>query len=1103
MSANGENIITGDDKSPLTPDAKEMENGSHNTPETDHQITDSSECPRENLPPAKAKRRGGGNIEPFQITGSEDTMSRRTSYKTKTGLTRGGSRLTSSLELRRLPVNVLLAHYDGDAASVLSDDFPVKEKKKKALGERRDLLHIFCLRPGYSLRTQLMLSFGTITIVTIVAVVITCVAVTVLSGENVKNTSKEAFEGIATSTQALSARYLAESLSEKLLLYDVVRFMREATRDRFAGYPSASDANVPFFDMLSGESKYPIDFPPPPLEWQWTTNINEDDFEEHFQNREYYRTRNASAANAAFLFKGVCDPAETDPAGDAYWPNCTDANNDISTGGVWEPTTTTEMVYRKGKDLTPLLKAFFESHDVIRDLGIYFSNSGAGASLTYPHYPISSQSTYISAGCEWMLLPNPYDPSRTLGTPEMIARCSPAGEAVSSRIYSPMEREWCILEALQPDRVHFGAGVDAWDGSWVLGMGQAVFDRVSNEFIACLYVGISLESVSEELAKAAVVDGEILSLVEWNEEGTIVASSVDNRNTREASSIFEGGLGVSSSDYERLLALADYEVDWKPEQVRSAYANYFVNNEKYFVSAYPVPPIPDEFDPNYTPLFMVVVSTPAQSVFGVMDEVGDYVDARVRDINTFCLVAGAIGLAVALITIVMMSEILTKPLRRMNEIAGAIVANFGEISKEKIGEDTKGEMVVATAEGRCTPKTELSDVVREFNKMVAGFSGSHMVKSEAHKHHEVYNSFCLKEDFLDLYKERESSNYEFVISPPYPKDNGDDSMPKCDDAGYLHTGTNILDIPGSFTTPGPRKCPDTSTRKTFSSPLFLWIVALIVVPLLAVNIIITAIALNSVSKEFTDGIERAEDFFLEVEKTRLWVHSQLRADFVSSLTSRSISDLHALTRYSEWVLFGGLQRTESFARLISGIESCKGYEDRSECPFVPQHEVCDCEWNDRIDRRTCQFFPDGSRGLQEIFWACQADDADENGNRAMSTYPENSFTPATATWWDDQHDIPGSSNVSLAESPFSDLFQRLQSAASIPIFQALYNYAEIKETTIASYLAFESDGLFTGYQGCANTDHVNLASFQSTVQNGAARLRPELCPLGKFGYDPR
>ncbi|MFK7822308.1 MAG: hypothetical protein AB8G99_26680, partial [Planctomycetaceae bacterium] len=72
----------------------------------------------------------------------------------------------------------------------------------------------------------------------------------------------------------------------------------------------------------------------------------------------------------------------------------------------------------------------------------------------------------------------------------------------------------------------------------------------------------------------------------------------------------------------------------------------------------------------------------------------------------------------------------------------------------------------------------------------------------------------------------------------------------------------------------------------------------------------------------------------------------------------------------------------------------------------------------------------------------------------------------------------------------ANLFERLRAGSSIPIFEAIYNYPEVKDSTIGTYIAFESDGLFIGYEGCSTGSHPSLKNFQSTVENAAARLRP-------------
>ncbi len=1043
-------------------------------------------------PPRRESRIG-------DVLAAGESESRMTNGKTEIGHVLGESNRFSSLEMRRLPVNILLKPVLMDSTSMVSDEFHTDDKDKEVVGEDKDFLHCLCLRPGYSLRTQLMLSFGSISIITIVLVVLICVVVAELVGQNVKNISKTAFEEITTETQILTARYLAETLTEKLLLVDAVKLLVEATRDRFSGYPSASESDVPFFDILSRQGKYPVDFPPPPLEWQFEANVNANNYEEHFQSRNYYKNRDASTASASFVFKGICDPSETDPLGDAFWPNCTDANNDVSTGGVVEPTNTTAVIYNKGKDLIPLLKSIFESRDVINDVGVYFANSGAGATLNYPHYTISTQSSYESTGCGWMTTPNFYDPTRPIGTPEMIERCSPRRTIVSSRMYSPMERGWCVSQALEPDRVHYEAGPDAWDNaSWILVMGQAVYDRITQEFLACTYVGITLGVIDQELMQATVVEGEILSLIDHSRGGIIVGSSKPNRNASESVSIYDADFGMTKTEYDELLNLVDYDSQWDPVEVRRKYTDFQVRNGKYFLSTYPIPPVPDGFDRTYMPLFMVVVSTPLESIYGVVSEASDMIDDRVRAVNIFCVTAGAVGLLFALLVISMMAEMLTRPLRKMNQIASEIVNNFGDPTKENAIENSADGNV--SGEARCTPKTELSEVVKEFNKLVASFSGSSMVKTEHHKHHEICNTFNLQKEFLTLYESRIQEKFMYSVEPPTRRNFHENAEEEC--MAYIHGGTNMMDDHDTFTT-NPPIYHEAKAQRNFSSPLFLWIVALMVTPLLFVNVIITAVALNTVSNEFAGSVEQAEVFFLNVEKAKLAVQSRLRADFVAGFTAKATSDLFVLTRYAGWLLFGGLGPSNSYNRLMSGAEECKVYNDPLSCPFVEENIFCDCAWKDKITSAPCRSFPEGSRHLQKSFWACQSDDADEKGNRLTSTYPKTSYSPESTVWWGDQESVPGFDNATIGNTGYANLYERLRTAAALPLFEAMYNYPEIKDSTIGIYLAFESDGLFVGYNGCSSANHVAMSRFQSTVENGAARLRPELCPLGKFGFDPR
>jgi hypothetical protein len=51
-------------------------------------------------------------------------------------------------------------------------------------------------------------------------------------------------------------------------------------------------------------------------------------------------------------------------------------------------------------------------------------------------------------------------------------------------------------------------------------------------------------------------------------------------------------------------------------------------------------------------------------------------------------------------------------------------------------------------------------------------------------------------------------------------------------------------------------------------------------------------------------------------------------------------------------------------------------------------------------------------------------------------------------------------------------------------------------------IAFDADGLGTGYQGCQLSYKV-YPFFISSDENNASGIAPDLCPFGKYGYDPR
>ena len=263
------------------------------------------------------------------------------------------------------------------------------------------------------------------------------------TGDNIKEINTATFSNLARKFKDERHGIWQNPWNIDSFLKIQFRFFIELTRDRFQGYPTfVDDSQVPFLDMDTNTNVYPIIGEPLPLDWQISNLVTAETDQEHVQGRiKWYGGYPLSAANGAFIMQGACDPSETNVTSRTYWPNCTDASNDISTGGTMRPSNLTSVIHRKASDLVPTMKALYEYNQDVREIGIYFANQGVGATVNFPHYELNAQNTYTSIGCEWMKEPNPYNTSRPIGTQEEIDKCYPEGQVLSAREYSPLLRE--------------------------------------------------------------------------------------------------------------------------------------------------------------------------------------------------------------------------------------------------------------------------------------------------------------------------------------------------------------------------------------------------------------------------------------------------------------------------------------------------------------------------------------------------------------------------------------------------------------------------------------------------------------------------------------
>ena len=289
------------------------------------------------------------------------------------------------------------------------------------------------------------------------------------------------------------------------------------------------------------------------------------------------------------------------------------------------------------------------------------------------------------------------------------------------------------------------------------------------------------------------------------------------------------------------------------------------------------------------------------------------------------------------------------------------------------------------------------------------------------------------------------------------------------------------------------------------SPLFWWIAVLIVAPVLLTMAVICTIVTVNVADILPSWLERVESASTALEVEFVEVCATSRAVFAEEVLVEPIRDLHLFTRIVSWLLFGGVVQSKSFTGMTQSTEECKSTPDGSTCDFFldKTRAPCDCNWEDP-NMQECEEFRNDSRYLQRQFYACQAQDADPNtGARNSTSFPLVDSSPDSTLWWDDATKMPGALNSSMAYG-YSTVYDRTRvlSAAAIASI-AIYNHRHgSHRKNLGVYVGMEAEGMLLGYAGC-DYSFSGYSHWQSTAENGASKISPNLCPLGKFGYDSR
>jgi hypothetical protein len=907
------------------------------------------------------------------------------------------------------------------------------------------LLSRTCLHPRLSLRQQLLLSFGSVSAFSLLLITTVSIYLVKNAGEKVKYESRNIMERTTEEKISRASKIMAETITANLEhLKGLPGLLVETTKDRFIGYPDypgyEDDTLVPFFDVISGQNKYPLKATSLlPLDWEFKeTIITDDNAEEHLNGRKDWFTEEefVGTSSATIRFQGSCDPRVKDPNSKGYFPNCTKEHNNHLNGGIFHRTSTYNSIYLKASDYaTAVLKPLFEAHELVKAVGIYFANHGAGASVEYPALPADGSGYYTSAGCDWLSEPNPLNKSRSIGSPEMVNRCRSSGEDVAIPLYNPLERDWCREQALDPSKVHiYGPYEDAFTEYLLITIGQAVYDRITHEFIACTLADVSVEDMAREIENFKITNSSEISLVKWA-DATLVASAKWNATKK-----------VTLVDLEPELDQRLFKE--MREQITSSLNNsqngtflntVFKSNDKAY-ACYPVPLPPKIYDPEYLPEFVVIIGLDLLDAFQEVNGLDTAIDTDINEMTRNILIAGFICFAIVILSIILFSLYLTLPIHWMSKVGDDILRNVGAVNK--INLESRNDWL------RFSPRTEISYLVRLFTHMIKKFSGVGTASLQSYKGMEMKNPFMLQEVFETLYRKRAEEGFKFK----YEFDEVSESH--LHENYRIHWGSILHSSEGDMMTIDSIYFEDNHLGgiRIFTSPLFWCILITIALPLILTLIAIATFVILGISHRFPHLIRRVVDSFITLEVNSLLPLVKVRANYVTKMIAPSIRDSHLLSRITGWLYFGELQMAKTLTSMDTARAICNfdAEKEESSCFIVLNHSsnVCTCSSKFEVEQTDVSFcfeLNESNRGKEKLWWVLK------NESQLQDYYAKLTS----------KNNLTDFDMVQLKELQVSSALSMIQ----IPLF----NHHEAKKSRTAhTHAFFERSGILSGFTGCDN-----------------------------------
>lgn len=1112
------------------------------------------------------------------------------------------------------------------------------------------------LKPTWSLRRQVLFSFGITGVVTTALVVFMACICAIRAGHLVQAEARNFMRQEVIDSISNSSRYAAETFGQELdHLRGTVSLLVEVVRDRIANYPFEGweeDTRVPFVTADNGKRRYPLKNPLLPRDWNVTINVNASNHHQHLQelfdllHKQHDPDNSQPSTNlnfapklctvsAAYSFQGNCNPDATDPSDPTYYEGCTPQHNNATTGGI-KPTSTSRGLELKAADIGALLKPLWESRADLLQVTVHFVNEGAGSLVHFPSFVHSNRrKAYKSQGCDWLHTEiNPYTGRPFLTQEQTQRNCHPKDTWVDARDFNALEQSWCRDQALHPNETRFfgplvdgfftPGGLDVMETEkvffWVMRVGRAIFDRYSGEFIGCVAIGVLLNRWTELIMETLAVQNHSRALLVREEDGIVVAGgSWELYDSRELTHASETEV-VDGKSYAQVMQELELAKSTRQASTATAIAECASGR---VLSAAALPGSP-----------FVYVQAVGPEVFEVVNHVKRSIDQDIVYSTILALLIGGVGMIILMVIVYTMSMVLTRPLSWIQGVAYNIVnhttANLERKSplksKHDLDEDTSELDVEQSSSSKdsiifgnpttvqCSPDTEITELVEEFQQMIRGFSGagkaSTVAKSTAH---EIRNTLTWQSEFQHLYQkarggaqvyhsaiqgfdmenkattttdsapdndqalvadtqQREHSNgvgafavqvadivvKETIHSPKSEKKEARTSECLFRSARRQHgdspelampmtTGKEDADVKPDFiralsgttgtTTTMMTQSPnegwknegrnlnpprfakkdhqedETSSFIPFQSPLFRWILVLIVIPMIVTNIVILAAVSLRITAVLPQWLNHVETASFTIQLDDVSVASKFASIYAEAVMATPVRDLFVFNRLAGWLFTGAMERnTEALVEMGSGSEECKAYAE--DCPWYDdpfKNAPCDCSWEvshkSRKDDR-CFRIEDDTRHMQRLFFGGQQQDADPvTGARNSTSYPLVDASAEDTSWWYDQQLVPGAFKGENA-SGYETTYDRLSvfSALSVMIFP-LYNYRLTLESPmdhafLGTYFGFEADGMLAGWAGCAYPSP-GLPHFKSKQSNHAFKINRTLCPRGKYGYDAR